>query len=140
MPTPHYGQPRYRVIADELKKRIEGGVIPAGSLLPSESALCAEFQAARGTIRKAIAVLRNASLVATEHGRGTYANLQPGGGQTDEDLESETLQRQVLADIELAALFDVDVGAVLIEQQLVDRRNGAVSRVVRTYRSLRSNG
>ncbi|MFG2057857.1 GntR family transcriptional regulator [Micromonospora sp. NPDC048930] len=134
MPTPHYGQPRYRVIADELRERIESGLIPPGTLLPTESTLTAEFRAARGTIRQAIAVLREAGLVATEHGRGTYASARRHESGLEEGSASETRKRQIPADPELAALFDVDVGAVLIEQQRVDRTNGVVRTVVRTYR------
>ncbi|WP_410811141.1 GntR family transcriptional regulator [Micromonospora sp. 067-2] len=54
VPTPHYGQPRYRVIADQLRERIESGSIPPGALLPTESALTTEFRASRGTVRQAV--------------------------------------------------------------------------------------
>ncbi|MBM7490990.1 DNA-binding GntR family transcriptional regulator [Micromonospora luteifusca] len=134
MPTPHYGQPRYRVIAEQLRERIESGVIPPGALLPAESALTAEFGAARGTVRQAIAALREAGLVATEHGRGTYATLRLRECGLYEGSETETQQRQVAADAELAALFAVEVGATLMEQQSLTRTNGAVGTVVRTYR------
>ncbi|WP_191971279.1 GntR family transcriptional regulator [Micromonospora aurantiaca (nom. illeg.)] len=133
MPTPHYGQPRYRVIADELRRRIESRAIPSGSLLPAESALTTEFRASRGTIRQAIAVLRDEGLVATEHGRGTYANPNRPDGPGEEP-KVETRERQVAADPELAALFAVEVGAALVEQQNVTLTNGAVGAVVRIYR------
>ncbi|MFI6271161.1 GntR family transcriptional regulator [Micromonospora zamorensis] len=135
MPTPHYGEPRYRVIADTLRERIESGVIPPGALLPAESALSAEFQAARGTIRQAIAVLRDAELVATEHGRGTYASVKRHESGLD-GPDSETRERKIPANSDLAALFDINVGATIIEQQRIDRINGAVRTVVRTYRPL----
>lgn len=138
MPTQHYGQPRYRVIADELRRRIENGVIPPGNLLPTESALTAEFRASRGTVRQAIAVLRDEHLVATEHGRGTYANPHRHEDGPDEGPETETRHRQVAADPELAALFAVEVGTALVEQQNVTRMNGAVGAVVRVYRLLRA--
>ncbi|RLP93469.1 GntR family transcriptional regulator [Micromonospora sp. CV4] len=134
MPTPHYGQPRYRVIADELRERIEHGVIPPGTLLPTESALTAEFRASRGTIRQAVAVLREERLVATEHGRGTYANPCWHKSGRDEGSETETRQRQVAADPELAALFAVEVGTALVEQQRITRTDGTVGIVVKTYR------
>ncbi|MFJ6951607.1 GntR family transcriptional regulator [Micromonospora aurantiaca (nom. illeg.)] len=134
MPTPHYGQPRYRAIAEDLRRRIASGVIPSGSLLPAESALSAEFRASRGTIRQAIAVLRDERLVATEHGRGTYASpCRPEDGP-GERSDVETRERQVAADPELAALFAVEVGAALVEQQNVTLTNGAVGAVVRIYR------
>ncbi|MFI9640284.1 GntR family transcriptional regulator [Micromonospora sp. NPDC051925] len=136
MPTPHYGQPRYRTIADELRKRIESGVIPPGALLPAESALTAEFRSARGTIRQAIAILREADLVVTAHGRGTYAAPRGDAPWRDGGSETDLQKRQVTADVELAAIFDVDVGTALLEQQSLTRRNGAVKAVVRTYRLL----
>ncbi|MHA4948864.1 GntR family transcriptional regulator [Micromonospora sp. SD19] len=138
MPTPHYGQPRYRVIAEELRERIESGVISPGALLPSESALTAEFRAARGTVRQAIAALREAGLVATEHGRGTYATPRVRERGLDEGSETETQQRQVAADTELAALFAVEVGAPLVEHQRLTRTNGTVGTVTRIYRLLQA--
>ncbi|MEV4271240.1 GntR family transcriptional regulator [Micromonospora aurantiaca (nom. illeg.)] len=134
MPTPHYGQPRYRLIADELRRRIESGAIRPGNLLPTESALTAEFRASRGTIRQAIATLRDERLVVTEHGRGTYVNLHGHEGGRDEDSETATRQRQVAADSELAALLAVKVGTTLIEEQSLVRTEGAVGAVVRVYR------
>ncbi|MBQ1021886.1 GntR family transcriptional regulator [Micromonospora sp. D93] len=134
MPTPHHGQPRYRVIAEDLRRQIESGAIAPGSLLPAESALTAEFRASRGTIRQAIAVLRDERLVATEHGRGTYANPYRYKDGPADGPDVETTERQVAADPELAALFAVEVGAALIEQQNVTLMNGAVGAVVRIYR------
>ncbi|WP_422755181.1 GntR family transcriptional regulator [Micromonospora sp. WMMD708] len=139
MPTPHYGQPRYRTIADELKERIERGVIPPGTLLPAESTLTAEFRVARGTIRQAIAALREAGFVTTEHGRGTYARLLRNEAGPNKQSEPKARLRQVAADPELASLFDVEVGTMLIEQERVTRANGAVEKVVRTYRLLRAS-
>jgi GntR family transcriptional regulator len=72
VPTPHE-RPRFRLVADELRRRILAGAIPPGSLLPSETALIAEFGVARGTVREALALLRAEGLTITEHGRGTYA-------------------------------------------------------------------
>ncbi|WP_157552396.1 GntR family transcriptional regulator [Micromonospora sp. NRRL B-16802] len=134
MPIPHHGQPRYRVIADELRKRIESGVIPPGALLPTESVLTAEFQASRGTIRQAIAVLREGGLATTEHGRGTYANVHLCNRNSDQRSDLETRQCEVSADTDLAALFGVEVGAALIECETVARRGKKVETVTRTYR------
>ncbi|WP_189046048.1 GntR family transcriptional regulator [Micromonospora sonchi] len=129
MPTPHYGQPRYRVIADDLRKRIESGAIPPGALLPAESILTAEFRVARGTIRKAIAALREEGLAATEHGRGTYATPQT---QNPPD-KLDASQREVSADERLATLFQVEIGTTLIEREKVIRRGDHVEAVVRAY-------
>ncbi|WP_431885358.1 GntR family transcriptional regulator [Micromonospora wenchangensis] len=134
MPTPHYGQPRYRTIADEIRQRIESGEIPPGSLLPTESNLTVEFRASRGTVRQAIAALRSENLVVTEHGRGTYADPSRGRTGIGGAIEMETRQRPVAADPELAAIFAVETGTTLLEQQDIKRAGGAAKAVVRTYR------
>ncbi|RKN13305.1 GntR family transcriptional regulator [Micromonospora musae] len=126
--------PRYRVIADELRQRIESGVIPPGALLPTESALTAEFRASRGTVRQAIAVLREEGLAVTEHGRGTTARPDVPGQTREQQGEPETRQRKVAADPELAALFGIETGATLISHERVYRHNGVVESVVRSYR------
>ncbi|TBL41480.1 GntR family transcriptional regulator [Verrucosispora sp. SN26_14.1] len=135
MPTPHYGQPRYRVIADELRKRIESGAIPPGALLPAESVLTSEFGAARGTIRKAIAALREEGYAVTEHGRGTHATRLT---QSSAD-EPAASQREMQADARLATLFQVEVGTTLIEREAVIRRGRQVARVIRTYHLRRTD-
>ncbi|MFI7021481.1 GntR family transcriptional regulator [Micromonospora sp. NPDC049900] len=109
--------------------RIESGAIPAGTLLPAESALTAEFRASRGTIRQAIAALREDGLATTEHGRGTYANSHSGPAGN-----AEPRQREVAADPQLAALFDVEVGTSLIERESITRTEGRVETVMRVYR------
>ncbi|WP_158610763.1 GntR family transcriptional regulator [Micromonospora sp. BL4] len=134
MPTPHHGQPRYRVIADKLRERIESGVIPPGALLPAESALTSEFRASRGTVRKAIDALRKEGLAHTEHGRGTFVRAYSYDHDPDRCSGSETKRREVAADAELASLFGIEVGATLIEDESVTRRDRGVERVARVYR------
>ncbi|GHJ06429.1 hypothetical protein TPA0907_07960 [Micromonospora humidisoli] len=135
MPTPHFGQPRYRAIASELRQRIESGAIPLGALLPTEGALTAEFRASRGTIRQAIAVLREDGLATTEHGRGTYVNAHTRFHRSGTPDDLETI-RETVADEKLAALFGIEPGAPLVEHEIVTRRSGEVKVVVRTYRLL----
>jgi GntR family transcriptional regulator len=64
-------QPRYRVIEDELTRRIEAGTYPVGSLLPSESALADEFSVTRMTVRQALARLAALGAIERRHGHGT---------------------------------------------------------------------
>jgi GntR family transcriptional regulator len=66
---------RYREIADALRRRV--GSAPAGSLLPSEAELSAEFRASRVTIRRALDVLRNDGLVAARQGFGWFVAAEP---------------------------------------------------------------
>ncbi|GAA4436020.1 GntR family transcriptional regulator [Actinokineospora soli] len=56
-------------LADELRRRIARGVLPVGSALPSETQLCAEFGASRGTVRQALAALRHEGLIGGGQGK-----------------------------------------------------------------------
>ncbi|MEW9530818.1 GntR family transcriptional regulator [Microbispora sp. NPDC049125] len=52
-------------IADRLRDRITNGTYPAGTLMPSESALSAEFRIARNTVRRACRGLEAEGLIVT---------------------------------------------------------------------------
>jgi GntR family transcriptional regulator len=66
-PTPLYVQ-----LADLLTKQIEDGDLAPGRPLPSETQLRQEYGVARGTVRAAVALLRERGLVVTMPQRGTY--------------------------------------------------------------------
>lgn len=63
---------RYHQIADELRARVASGEYAAGRLLPSESELSTEFDVSRVTIRKALELLRDESLVNARQGFGWF--------------------------------------------------------------------
>lgn len=154
VPTPQAGRPLYQGVADELRRRILAGIIPTGSLLPTEPALSNEFSVSRGTVREAIALLRAEGLVVTEHGRGSYARpvlpvrrlsadrylreveqvvngtAAPGTSFTDDqgidwsDYQLDCEFRDVPATAAVAELFDIPPGTMLLERQFVFRSHG----------------
>jgi GntR family transcriptional regulator len=63
-------QPPYRQLAAILRERIDAGTL--SGRLPSEKDFMAEFGLAQGTIRKALALLRDEGLIATEPGWGSF--------------------------------------------------------------------
>ncbi|MEU8387692.1 hypothetical protein [Micromonospora sp. NPDC048843] len=70
------------------------------------------------------------------YGRGTYADVRRHQDGPDKSSGPATRQRQVATDRELAALFAVEVGTTLIEQEKIVWTNGVVGEVVRIYRLL----
>jgi GntR family transcriptional regulator len=154
VPTPHSERPRYRLVADELRRRIQAGVIPPGSVLPSEATLMAEFGVSRGTVREATALLRAEGLAVTEMGRGTYARpVMPvrrvGSDRYRRELDQLTSAgrpretsftvdqgiswseyqldrefREVPASGALAEMFGVPPGVMVLERQFVFRAHG----------------
>jgi GntR family transcriptional regulator len=64
--------PVYRQLVDILRSRIESGDLAPGHAIPSETELEQRYGLARGTIRKAIGVLRDDGLIITVRGKGSY--------------------------------------------------------------------
>jgi GntR family transcriptional regulator len=70
-------QTRYQQIADELRRRVEGGEYGTGRLLPSEAELSTRFGASRVTVRRALEVLRDEGLVDSRQGFGWFVAADP---------------------------------------------------------------
>ena len=69
--------PVYQQVADLLAARIVKGELVEHRPIPSESAIVQEFGIARGTVRRAVALLRERGLVYTVPQRGTYVGQRP---------------------------------------------------------------
>src|SRR5437667_7852138 len=65
-------RPRSAQVRDELTHRIDRGLLPAGSRLPSEPALATELGVSRATLREALRALENEGLVRRMWGAGTF--------------------------------------------------------------------
>jgi len=59
-------------IRDQLSQRIDRGVLPAGSRLPSEPALATELGVSRATLREALRALESEGLIRRMWGSGTF--------------------------------------------------------------------
>lgn len=63
--------PLYRRLHDTLRARISSGHYPVGLLLPTEAALCEEFNLSRYTVREALRQLTVLGLIARRQGSGS---------------------------------------------------------------------
>ena len=72
-------EPLYRMIAEDLRRKIESGELPKERRgpLPTEGELQKEFGASRNTIREAIKWLITLDLVETRPGQGTFVVEKP---------------------------------------------------------------
>ncbi len=67
----------YEQIADMIEAAIRSGELPPRSPVPSEQQIIGETGAARGTVRHAVALLRDRGLVYTRPRLGTFVSPQP---------------------------------------------------------------
>lgn len=61
----------YQDVISQISKMILEGKIKKGDLLPSENALCAQFNVSRTTIRAALRVLSDRKIITTVRGKGS---------------------------------------------------------------------
>jgi GntR family transcriptional regulator len=59
-------------VRDELSQRIDRGILPAGTRLPSEPALAIELGVSRATLREALRALESEGLIRRMWGSGTF--------------------------------------------------------------------
>jgi GntR family transcriptional regulator len=63
-------QPKYRIVADALRREITDGKYGPGSRLPSENELSARFDASRNTVRAGLNLLVTEGLISSSQGLG----------------------------------------------------------------------
>lgn len=69
--------PRYRHIAEDLRRRVSAGEFAPGGMLPSEAELCAAYGASRVTVRRALSLLRAEGVVDARRGLGWFVATEP---------------------------------------------------------------
>jgi GntR family transcriptional repressor for pyruvate dehydrogenase complex len=75
-------------IAEQLRRQIMLGVLPAGAALPPERELAAMFCVARATVQRALHVLESEGIVVARRGRGggTFVSASPADDASRERL------------------------------------------------------
>ncbi len=68
--------PRYRQLADLVRRRIDDGTYPPGSRIPSETTWVQETGFARDTVRKAMALLIEEHRLYVVRGLGTFVSRE----------------------------------------------------------------
>lgn len=127
------GAPLYRVAKRALLQAIEAGHCPAGSALPSETALAAAFGISIGTLRHAVDELVAEHILARRQGRGTFVathsadrflfqffHVERGDGRRDAPLVETLSFERTRLDDEAADALALRPGdaAILIENRL----------------------
>jgi GntR family transcriptional regulator len=140
-------RPAYLRVADELRAGIRDGTYPPGSQLPSLRSLAARHGLSEIVIRAAFAVLRNEGLVTTQARSRTIVRDRPpvrriaaerykrefehtpadqpetsftaDRGIPWERYRLDRTFREVEATPELAALFEIEPGTMLLERRFV---------------------
>ena len=69
--------PLYLQVAEILRQRLERGLWPSGTLLPTLNELVEEFSVAKITVRQAVMLLVNEGYLESKRGKGTIVIARP---------------------------------------------------------------
>jgi GntR family transcriptional regulator len=131
-----YAPPKYAQVVDAIKRRIERGEYPPGTLLPSEHQLVGEFEVSRPTIVKALSALRQDGWIDTQQGKGSFVRGRPALADAERtrpahgvlelaetEVSGELVQAGVkLAPPHVAALLGLKAGArAFVRQRLLSQ-------------------
>ena len=133
-----YAPPKYAQVVAEIKRRIEEGDYPPGSLLPSEHQLVQDFGVSRPTIVKALSALRQENWIETQQGRGSFVRGRPALAQAERTRPAQNVlelpEAQLAGDLvqagvkvappHVAALLGLETGAKAFLRQRVLSEDG----------------
>jgi GntR family transcriptional regulator, N-acetylglucosamine utilization regulator len=104
--------PVYVQIATALSTLLRSGAIPAGTLLPPERLLCAQFDVSRMTVRQAMGVLDREGLIESHRGKGTFVRPRRLQKQEQEfrSFSEEIRQRGGIPESKLISFNVVEPG------------------------------
>ncbi|MGI9487385.1 MAG: GntR family transcriptional regulator [Geminicoccaceae bacterium] len=103
-------KPKYRLIADQLMRDIEGGRYPVGGLLPTESRLMQAYGVSRYTVRNAVQDLKSRGVVSSRQGQGYKVTTA-----TDRAAFAETIQS-----IDELIAFGQETRRVLLAHRIIE--------------------
>jgi GntR family transcriptional regulator len=139
-----YTPPKYAQVIEELRRRIESGEYPPGSLMPSEYHLSEDFQVTRATVVRALRVLRADGWIETQQGKGSFVRGRPAlaglearrpGEEAlnrDESREQGSLIKAGVTapSPRVAALLGLADGGEVLARRLLIQRDGEPSEIV----------
>lgn len=85
-------RPPFQQVADALRSEIQSGALAPGAQLPALTALGERYGVAVGTVKSALALLRDEGLIVTRHGKGSFVRTRQGDGDADDRPEYEQLR------------------------------------------------
>lgn len=104
-------------LVDALSARIREDLYPAGTRLPTEAEIVAEFGVSRTVVREAISKLQASGLVQTRHGIGTFVvGLGDSSAFRVAPEQLETLQ-DVIAVLELRIAIETEAAALAAQRR-----------------------
>jgi GntR family transcriptional regulator len=89
------GEPAYRQIADDLRRRVENGEYGVGEVLPSTARLMEIYNVSNTVVRAAVRELQAAGVLIGQPGKGVYVAAKPARREAGVDAQLAALTEEV---------------------------------------------
>src|ERR1700761_1598458 len=132
-------QPRYARVPQTLIEEISSGKFPIGSLIATETELCARFDVSRNTARAALAILSDMGLVTRHAGIGTVVRSLTAEARYVQEAESVSALFPNMEATEQKTLSERAVRADTALSQLLDCRRGEQWKQIESLRSIKKH-
>lgn len=83
----------YQQVAADIREQIRSGALPIGQQLPSVRELAGDYSVSTGTIQQALRLLRDAQLVTTWQGRGSFVRRSDMDGEPTEPTAQKIMMQ-----------------------------------------------
>ena len=116
------GGPAYRLVADDLRRKIAAGELPLGSAIPSTAQLSDLYGVSITVVRAAVALLRGDGLVVGHPGKGVFVSSTPDAlaerATTVDDLAAQLAGLRADLDQVVSARADDAAGLAALREQV----------------------
>ena len=94
-----YDKFNYNRIFENLKNKIESGLMPKGTVIPSYADLCKEYKVSNKTIRRVVAMLSDAGLIETKERQLSVVVFEQADAESDSIHDLKEPNVSVMTDI-----------------------------------------
>jgi GntR family transcriptional regulator len=99
--------PKYMLVLQALRQRIEDGTYRPGGALPSESQIATEFGVARATVLKSLQALKQDGWIESQQGKANFVRGRPTARRTAPAYARAALDADESAGVELVSVVPV---------------------------------
>ena len=115
------------LVAEDLARKVMDGTLEPGARLPTEAALCDQYEVSRTVIREAVARLRSEGLLLSHQGRGMFVANQMPSQKFEIDENSLNTLPETISLLELRLSVEVEAAGLCAQ-----RRNISEAKEIRS--------
>lgn len=107
------------LMAEDLTRKIMDGTLEPGARLPTEAALCDQYEVSRTVVREAVARLRSEGLLLSHQGRGMFVADRMPSQKFEIDENSLNTLPETISLLELRLSVEVEAAGLCAQRRTI---------------------